>query len=115
MHSSFFHLLASFLRTDAVVTTTAVTTAGHSVGTTAVVSARIPYGLPCVRELLRFLVSLTNPHDRHNTDMMIHMGLSLLMVALESGADSIPNYKSLLGLVRDDMCKNLISVRAALL
>ena len=23
----------------------------------------IPYGLPCVRELFRFLVSLINPHD----------------------------------------------------
>lgn len=26
----------------------------------------IPYGLPCVRELFRFLVSLINPHDSHN-------------------------------------------------
>jgi len=24
----------------------------------------IPYGLPCVRELLRFLTTLINPHDR---------------------------------------------------
>lgn len=24
----------------------------------------VPYGLPCVRELLRFLISLVNPHDR---------------------------------------------------
>ena len=25
----------------------------------------IPYGLPCVRELLRFLISLINPYDRY--------------------------------------------------
>ena len=70
----------------------------------------IPYGLPCVRELFRFLISLTNPLDRHNTDVMIHMGLSLLTVALESGADHISAYSSLLSLVKDDMCKNVFFV-----
>lgn len=70
----------------------------------------IPYGLPCVRELFRFLVSLINPLDRHNTDVMIHMGLSLLTVALESGADSIRTFKSLLYLVKDEMCRNLFTV-----
>ncbi|XP_041364766.1 Golgi-specific brefeldin A-resistance guanine nucleotide exchange factor 1-like isoform X2 [Gigantopelta aegis] len=67
----------------------------------------IPYGLPCVRELYRFLVSLTNPIDRHNTDVMIHMGLSLLTVALEAGADHISSFNSLLYLVKDEMCRNL--------
>ncbi|XP_052766160.1 Golgi-specific brefeldin A-resistance guanine nucleotide exchange factor 1-like isoform X2 [Mya arenaria] len=65
----------------------------------------IPYGLPCVRELFRFLISLTNPLDRHNTDVMIHMGLSLLTVALESGADHIGHFSSLVFLVKDDMCR----------
>lgn len=41
---------------------------------------------------------------------MIHMGLSLLTVALEVGADSIGNYDTLLALVKDDMCKNLFAV-----
>ncbi|OWF51783.1 Golgi-specific brefeldin A-resistance guanine nucleotide exchange factor 1 [Mizuhopecten yessoensis] len=67
----------------------------------------IPYGLPCVRELFRFLISLTNPIDRHNTDVMIHMGLSLLTVAFESGADHIGQYNSLLFLVKDEMCRHL--------
>ena len=49
----------------------------------------VPYGLPCVRELFCFLMSLTNPLDRQNTDVMVHMGLSLLTVALEAGADHI--------------------------
>ena len=70
----------------------------------------VPYGLPCVRELFRFLISLTNPLDRHNTDVMVHMGLSLLTVALESGADNIAVYSSLLSLVKDDLCKNLFFV-----
>lgn len=73
----------------------------------------VPYGLPCVRELLRFLVSLTNSVDGHNTDVMIQMGLSLLTVALESGADHIALFKSLLTLVRDDMCRNLFFVSSS--
>ncbi len=69
----------------------------------------IPYGLPCLRELFRFLISLTNPHDRHNTDAMMHMGLQLLTVALESA--QIANYQSLLGLVKDELCRHLFQVK----
>ncbi|XP_047458727.1 Golgi-specific brefeldin A-resistance guanine nucleotide exchange factor 1 isoform X2 [Mugil cephalus] len=68
----------------------------------------IPYGLPCLRELFRFLISLTNPHDRHNTDTMMHMGLQLLTVALESA--HIANYQSLLVLVKDELCRHLFQL-----
>ncbi|KAM4600045.1 Golgi-specific brefeldin A-resistance guanine nucleotide exchange factor 1 isoform 1-T1 [Fundulus diaphanus] len=70
--------------------------------------ALIPYGLPCLRELFRFLISLTNPHDRHNVDAMIHMGLQLLTVALESS--HIVNYQSLLVLVKDELCRHLFQL-----
>ncbi|XP_076818522.1 Golgi-specific brefeldin A-resistance guanine nucleotide exchange factor 1-like isoform X2 [Clavelina lepadiformis] len=70
----------------------------------------LPYGLPCVRELFRFLISLTNPHDRHNSDVMIHMGMSLLMVALEVSHDEIGKFPSLLLLVKDDMCRYLFQL-----
>uniref|UniRef100_A0A3Q2XPJ0 Golgi-specific brefeldin A-resistance guanine nucleotide exchange factor 1 n=1 Tax=Hippocampus comes TaxID=109280 RepID=A0A3Q2XPJ0_HIPCM len=68
----------------------------------------IPYGLPCLRELFRFLISLTNPHDRHNTDAMMHMGLQLLNVALESA--HFVNYQSLLGLIKDELCRHLFQL-----
>ncbi|XP_054653677.1 Golgi-specific brefeldin A-resistance guanine nucleotide exchange factor 1 isoform X2 [Dunckerocampus dactyliophorus] len=68
----------------------------------------IPYSLPCLRELFRFLISLTNPHDRHNTDAMMHMGLQLLTVALESA--HFANYQSLLGLVKDELCRHLFQL-----
>ncbi|XP_077585431.1 Golgi-specific brefeldin A-resistance guanine nucleotide exchange factor 1 isoform X3 [Stigmatopora nigra] len=68
----------------------------------------IPYGLPCLKELFRFLISLTNPNDRHNTDAMMHMGLQLLSVALES-ADFF-NYQSLLGLIKDELCRQLFQL-----
>lgn len=71
-------------------------------------AALIPYGLPCLRELFRFLISLTNPHDRHNSDVMKHMGLQLLNVALE--ATHIAPYQSLLVLVKDELCRHLIQV-----
>lgn len=71
-----------------------------------------PYGLPLIHELLRFLISLVNPLDKQNSDVMIHMGLSLLTIALEVGADSIGKYDSLLEMVKDDLCRNLFSVGA---
>uniref|UniRef100_A0A8C7U885 SEC7 domain-containing protein n=1 Tax=Oncorhynchus mykiss TaxID=8022 RepID=A0A8C7U885_ONCMY len=71
-------------------------------------AALIPYSLPCLRELFRFLISLTNPHDRHNTDAMMHMGLQLLTVALE--AAHIAPYQSLLGLVKDELCRHLFQL-----
>ncbi|XP_069741695.1 Golgi-specific brefeldin A-resistance guanine nucleotide exchange factor 1 isoform X1 [Narcine bancroftii] len=71
-------------------------------------AALVPYGLPCIRELFRFLISLTNPHDRHNSDVMIHMGLQLLTIALESAP--IANYTSLLGLIKDELCRHLFQL-----
>ncbi|XP_061601768.1 Golgi-specific brefeldin A-resistance guanine nucleotide exchange factor 1 isoform X2 [Cololabis saira] len=68
----------------------------------------IPYGLPCLRELFRFLISLSNPHDRHNTDAMMHMGLQLLSVALESA--NIASYQSLLVLVKEELCRHLFQL-----
>ncbi|XP_020611525.1 Golgi-specific brefeldin A-resistance guanine nucleotide exchange factor 1-like [Orbicella faveolata] len=38
---------------------------------------------------------------------MIHMGLSLLTVALESGSHHIGTFPSLMNFVKDDLCKNL--------
>jgi hypothetical protein len=69
--------------------------------------ANIPYGLPCVRELLRFLISLIN---HKNNDQMITMGLNLITVGLESGVDSIASYQSLLAYTKDDLCKNLYNL-----
>lgn len=48
--------------------------------------------------------------DKQNTDVMIHMGLSLLTIALEVGADSMGKYDSLLEMVKDDLCRNLFAV-----
>ena len=45
---------------------------------------------------------------------MIQMGLSLLIVALESGVDNISSYTSLLYYIKDDLCKNLFNVSFSL-
>lgn len=70
----------------------------------------LPYGVECVRELFRFLISLCNPNDKQNSEKMLHIGLTLLTVALEVGADSIGQYQTLLVLVRDDLCRNIFSL-----
>ncbi|KAI5636572.1 sec7 domain-containing protein [Phthorimaea operculella] len=66
-----------------------------------------PYGLVCVRELFRFLISLCNPLEPQNTSAMVHLGLCLVGTALEVGADQIAKYPSLLYLVKDPLCRNL--------
>lgn len=72
---------------------------------------RAPYGALCVRELFRFLISLCSPLDKQNNEIMTHLGLSLLQVALEIAADALSNFSSLLALAKDDLCRNLILVR----
>ena len=69
-----------------------------------------PYGSLCIKELFRFLVSLCNPHDKQNTEVMMHLGLSLLQVTLELAADSLSNFPSLLILAKDELSRNLIVV-----
>lgn len=69
-----------------------------------------PHNSICVQELLRFLTVICNPHDKQNTDIMIHTGLSLLTVALEVGADAISRHPTLLAIVKDTLCRNLLSV-----
>ncbi|XP_073967020.1 Golgi-specific brefeldin A-resistance guanine nucleotide exchange factor 1-like [Choristoneura fumiferana] len=69
-----------------------------------------PYGLVCVRELFRFLISLCNPLDPQNTSGMVHLGLALAGTALEVGADHVADYPSLLYLVKDPLCRNLLSL-----
>ncbi|XP_064536174.1 Golgi-specific brefeldin A-resistance guanine nucleotide exchange factor 1 isoform X1 [Drosophila montana] len=78
---------------------------------TADLSATLtPYGLPFIQELFRFLIILCNPLDKQNSDSMMHTGLSLLTVAFEVAADNIGKYEALLDLVKDDLCRNLISL-----
>uniref|UniRef100_A0A8R1Y720 SEC7 domain-containing protein n=1 Tax=Onchocerca volvulus TaxID=6282 RepID=A0A8R1Y720_ONCVO len=73
-------------------------------------TAHIPYGIPCVRELLRFLIALINPLDRANTESMILMALNLLTVALEAGADHVRNFSLLMPLVKDELCRALLQL-----
>lgn len=68
------------------------------------------YGLPSIRELLRVLISLLNPHDQQHIDRMRLMALSILDVALEAGGRSITKFNVLMALVSDDMCKYLFQL-----
>ena len=72
--------------------------------------ALIPYGLPCVRELFRFIIALVNPHDPNNHDSMIQIALSLLATALETAADGLDRFDTTLVLIKDDLARNLVSL-----
>lgn len=69
-----------------------------------------PYGIPCIRELFRFLISLCNPLDVQNTDSIIQIALNLLTVVFEVASDNIGNFYSLIALVKDELCRSLFSV-----
>lgn len=70
-----------------------------------------PHNSICVQELLRFLALICNPYDHQNTDVMRLISLSLLTVALEVGAKAVSNHPSLLTVIKDTLCRNLLSVR----
>ncbi|OZJ02551.1 hypothetical protein BZG36_04503 [Bifiguratus adelaidae] len=69
-----------------------------------------PYGLPAIRELLRVLISLLNPHDHQHTDSMRLMALSILNVAFDVAGESISRFEVLRQLVADDFCKYLFQL-----
>eukprot|EP00731_Ephydatia_muelleri_P005229 Em0002g1405a len=69
-----------------------------------------PYGLPCVRELLRFLISIINSKDRHNSEALVTIGLNLVCAALECSGPVVCQYQSLLLLIQDGLCRNLCTL-----
>ncbi|KAK6059165.1 hypothetical protein COOONC_03206 [Cooperia oncophora] len=73
-------------------------------------TVQMPYGLPCCRELLRFLIALSNPLDRQNTESMVILGLNLLTVALEAAADHLASYSFLVPLLKDNLCRSLLQL-----
>lgn len=68
------------------------------------------YSLPSIREILRVLISLLNPHDQQHTDSMRLMALGLLNVAFEIGGRSIGRFPSLRVVVADGLCKYLFQL-----
>lgn len=69
-----------------------------------------PYSLPSIRELLRVLVDLLDPHDRHHTDTMRVMALRIVDVALEVAGPSIASHPSLASLAKDTLCRHLFQL-----
>uniref|UniRef100_A0A8C4T3B2 Golgi brefeldin A resistant guanine nucleotide exchange factor 1 n=1 Tax=Erpetoichthys calabaricus TaxID=27687 RepID=A0A8C4T3B2_ERPCA len=70
--------------------------------------ALLPYGLPCIQELFRLLVSLTNPYDIHNSEENIQVSLLLLTVVFETA--QISKHRMLLVLVKDQLCRHLFQL-----
>ena len=70
-----------------------------------------PHGLVCVREVLRFLVSITDPRDTSsNSPRLMATGLGLVSVALEVGCKELNRFPSLLAVVGNRLCRHMIMV-----
>ncbi|CAJ0627581.1 11413_t:CDS:10 [Entrophospora sp. SA101] len=69
-----------------------------------------PFGVPSIRELLRVLISLLNPHDHQHTDTMRLMALGILNVAFEVGGRTIGRFEVLRNLAVDELCKYLFQL-----
>ena len=74
-----------------------------------------PYGIPAIRELLRVLVALVNPHDNQYTDQVRLVALGVLQTILETSGKTLDRFFSLRGLVTEDLCKHLFQVIPILL
>jgi brefeldin A-resistance guanine nucleotide exchange factor 1 len=69
-----------------------------------------PYSLPSIRELLRVLVELLDPHDKTHTDTMRVMAMRIIDVAFEVAGPSIAKHPSLADLARDNLCRYLFQL-----
>ena len=68
----------------------------------------IPYGLPCIKESIRFLSSLINPFDKRNTTQMLKIGLNLLKAVLENLPPNLDCFPSLVKVMQDNVCRYLV-------
>ncbi|PWW79256.1 Sec7-domain-containing protein [Tuber magnatum] len=69
-----------------------------------------PYSLPSIRELLRVLVELLDPHNKTHTDTMRVMAMRIIDVAFEVAGPSIAKHPSLASLAKDDLCRYLFQL-----
>ncbi|KAL7276188.1 GDP/GTP exchange factor for ARF [Rhizina undulata] len=69
-----------------------------------------PYSLPSIRELLRVLVEILDPHNKTHTDTMRVMSMRIIDVAFEVAGPSIAKHPSLAGLAKDNLCRHLFQL-----
>lgn len=69
-----------------------------------------PFGLPAIKEVLRVIVSLLDPHNTQHTDAMRLLGLSMLCSVFEVAGNSIGRFPSLRAMIQDSACKYLFQL-----
>ncbi|BFZ59800.1 GDP/GTP exchange factor for ARF [Saitoella coloradoensis] len=85
------------------------TTAAAAAATTEDVYIR-PYSLHSVREVLRTLNYLLDPHNLRHTNPMRLSALRILDVAFETAGAHITTFPSLHALISDDLCRYLFQL-----
>eukprot|EP00127_Corallochytrium_limacisporum_P003297 Clim_evm146s147 gene=Clim_evmTU146s147 len=71
---------------------------------------KIPYGMPCVAEIFRFIVSITNIRDSHNNEAMINIGLRLLITIFEASANAIAERAYLMRLIQVYLSRYIVTI-----
>ncbi|VVC44252.1 Hypothetical protein CINCED_3A003322 [Cinara cedri] len=71
---------------------------------------RVPYNSGCVLELIKFLVDSCDQQNQHNTEVMIGVGLNLLIIAFEVGANAIKCHTNMHSIIKDQLCRNILSL-----
>lgn len=66
------------------------------------------YGVPALYRVLRFLSGIINPDDVANTKETREFGLRLVNIALETAGGSFGSHPLLLGVIQDDICKQVL-------
>uniref|UniRef100_A0A7E4ZYQ2 SEC7 domain-containing protein n=1 Tax=Panagrellus redivivus TaxID=6233 RepID=A0A7E4ZYQ2_PANRE len=79
-------------------------------GTGSSNTLHIPYGLPAVREFLRFLAGLMDSSDQSNPDPFVLLGVELYTTSLISGAEYIAQSEFLMKLVKDNLSYHLLKL-----
>ncbi|PWN27914.1 hypothetical protein BDZ90DRAFT_231692 [Jaminaea rosea] len=69
-----------------------------------------PFSLPAIKEVLRVIISLLDPHVTSHTDSMRLLGLNLLTAAFETSSAHIARFPSLRALIQDTACKYLLQL-----
>lgn len=75
---------------------------------TAAATAHIPYGIPALHRVFRFLTNLINPVDVRNSEQDRILGLRLIRTVLETSSTRLGTFPPLIQVVQDELCKYLL-------
>jgi hypothetical protein len=81
--------------------------AAHAAAASSASSA-LPYGIPALHRVFRFLTNLINPGDVRNSEQDRILGLRLIRTVLETSSARIGTFPPLIAVIQEELCKFLL-------